>query len=394
MKPPIVRPLLLVTCLFIVAVSALDTVCHLPALNPLSEKRAPARFPDITRLSPQGISSRTVPLPEHLQAYVKDVVKCYDDNFGLRGILVFLNNVIKVLVFKTSPSDQVIIGSHDWLYFAGDANIDYYRNSRNFTPEELAYWNYTLEAKQRWLAKRGIYYLLVFAPNKETIYPDNLPSSIRKEQEVSLQDQLLQSISPGMREHVLDLRETLLRGRKEGQVYFRTDTHWNQAGAFLVANEIIKRLNRVFPQLRPMDRADYNITIDRQPGGDLAGMFSLTRVLTEESPTFVAKQTNPPHKVELGYEANKAWRPTVYETDDNSRPRMLIMHDSFGDSLQAFLPQYFSRTVCLLRAGTRYAMHFEIDEIKRENPHIVIEEIAERRLFRFSPNIPGEVLFQ
>lgn len=386
---------LIAVCAAIVAASALDTVMDFSGLNLLSEKRELKDLPDIKRISLKGIAGRSGSLTDHLQLFIADTVKYYDDNFGLRGVFVFLNNAVKVFVFDVAPGNvPVVIGKMNWLYYGGDRNIDYYQNGKDFTAEELAYWNFTLEAKQRWLARRGIYYLIVIAPNKETIYPEYLPDSIRKKGELSLQDQLLQSISPAMRDHVLDLRETLRDAKKESPVYNRTDTHWNQEGAYRVYCEIVKKLNGRFPRLRPHERSEFNISDRNEKGGDLAETLSLSSLITEESRSFNLIMPHLARAVDIGYPVNETWRPSAFETNDDSLPRAVIMHDSFGNGLKQFLSPHFKRTVYLWRAGIQFSLHFETHEIEQEKPDIVIEEFAERKLYRFMPYVPEEVLRQ
>jgi len=371
----------IIAVLFLLLLSApmLAMTIKLDKLNRLDEKRELAKIPQLS------LSANS------LETFPKEYSKYFNDNFGLRSSLVFLNNAIKVLAFNTSTNNEVLIGKHNWLYFAADHNIDYYQNKKSFSYDELAYWNWALEAKQKWLSQRGIYYLLVIAPNKDTIYPEYMPDSIRKERGISLLDQLLKSLSLEMKHHVLDLREPLCEGKKECRVYYRTDTHWNQEGAYRVYSEIINNLNSRFPQMHPIPRSEFRIS-DGKQGGDLAGLLGLSTILTEESPSFVSKKAQEIRSLDIGYPVNEAWRPSVYESKDKSLPRLIVMHDSFGNSLLPFLSLNFSRTVSLQRSRLRFAMHFNTDEITRENPDVVIEEIAERRLYRFFPELPDEIM--
>ncbi len=385
--------MLIAICIVIVATSVLDTVFHFPGLNFLSEKRTPEKFPDFKGLFKQENPGKPVSLPDRLQSFMSGIIKYYNDNFGLRGILVFLNNAIKAQALKTSSSNMVVIGNNDWLYYTEDANVYYNLESKNFTAQELSYWNYSLEAKQRWLAKRGIYYLLIITPDKGTIYPEYLPSLFNPKGNMPLLDQLLQSMPKETRDHVLDLREILRTAKKETQVYHRTDTHWNEEGAYRVYCEIVKKLGERFPRMQPMPRSGFTITNRVQPGGDLAGMLSLSNLITEKNPTFLPVKPRLARPVDIGYSVTKTWKPSVFETNNNLLPSAVFMHDSFGISLQPFLSEHFNRTVCLLKTASKYAMRFETDEIKRENPDIVIEEFVERSLYIYFPELPPDILY-
>ena len=54
---------------------------------------------------------------------------------------------------------------------------------------------------------------------------------------------------------VLDLREPLRRAKAERRVYHRTDTHWNEAGAFVVYTENLRALKPWFPDMNAEPRA-------------------------------------------------------------------------------------------------------------------------------------------
>ena len=51
-----------------------------------------------------------------------------------------------------------------------------------------------LVARRDWLAERGIKYLVVVAPNKNTVYPEMLPGGFEKATDDSQLDQLLRYI--------------------------------------------------------------------------------------------------------------------------------------------------------------------------------------------------------
>ena len=57
--------------------------------------------------------------------------------------------------------------------------------------QELEKWQHVFENRRDWLAARGIPYLIVFAPNKSTIYPEHMPSAYNPVHTQSRLDQLM-----------------------------------------------------------------------------------------------------------------------------------------------------------------------------------------------------------
>ena len=83
------------------------------------------------------------------------------------------------------------LGQSGWLYLAGDAAVSSYRVTRPFTTGQLEDYRRILEARRDWLAERGIRYLLVIPPNKDTIYPEFMPPAYTKVNSRSRLDQLV-----------------------------------------------------------------------------------------------------------------------------------------------------------------------------------------------------------
>jgi len=136
----------------------------------------------------------------------------------------------------------VLRGREDWLFWTGEGNIDDYQNAHPFSRADLEQIEGKLSAVQRRLAAQGIAFLVAPAPNKETIYPEMLPPEIVKIGKQSRLDQLLAYLEE---KHsavkVLDLRPVLLDNKAQHQLYYRTDTHWNDYGAYYAARNILKR---------------------------------------------------------------------------------------------------------------------------------------------------------
>ena len=87
-----------------------------------------------------------------------------------------------------------------------------------------------------WLAARGAAYLFVVAPDKETIYPRvHAGRVLTRVGPRSRLDQLVAYLAP--RTHGTLISSTCgtrcWRARQHERLYHKTDTHWNDRGAFL-----------------------------------------------------------------------------------------------------------------------------------------------------------------
>ena len=205
----------------------LDTVFEIVPKANLVEKRRLAAKPDFGR----------VPVSH----YPRQFTAYYTDHFPFRGYLIYLNSLLKFKLFGISAAPRVLVGKQGWLFMekmdTDPGTVDYYRSQTLFSRRELEQWNHVLEERRRRLAARGIHYLFVIAPNKNTIYPEYMPDRIRKARNYSRMDQLLSYLRKKSLVPVLDLRKALVKAKKHHPVYSRTDTHWNGYGAYVASTQ-------------------------------------------------------------------------------------------------------------------------------------------------------------
>jgi alginate O-acetyltransferase complex protein AlgJ len=229
-----------------------------------------------------------------------------------------------------------------------------------------------------WLRQRDIAYVFTIAPDKHVIYPEHMPSSIRVVQATSRTDQVYAAL-----EHsgvsVVDLRPALLEARDRERLYYLTDTHWNDRGAFIAYQCIIEAVRAQVPATPPAwKRADFEEREQESSGRDLAGMMGLKRVLRETDLQLVPLRKRRAHVVDPpGVEPMSELGRLVTEIPDSSLPRAVIFRDSFVSRLVPLLSEHFSRAVYL------WQNDFDATAVADEHPDVVIEEIVGRHLYEF-----------
>jgi alginate O-acetyltransferase complex protein AlgJ len=237
-------------------------VAGLDAKHTLEENRWLASPPEV-RWSWGSLAQ----FPARAEAY-------FNDHFGFRTRLIQWLNYAKVAGLGVSPTPRVILGENGWLYY-GAVELPYYRALTPLTEAELRSWQALLEDRRDWLAARGIKYLVVFAPNKSTIYPENMPRAYNRLDRLSRLDQLIAHLRSHTTLSVVDLRPALLEAKRREQVYYRTDTHWNNRGAYVGYAAIMESLSRWYPGLKPLPRSAFPDSHRKEPGRDLALLLNL-----------------------------------------------------------------------------------------------------------------------
>src|SRR5262245_58909489 len=116
-----------------------------------------------------------------------------------------------------------------------------------------------LESQRDFLARRGIEYVFAIGPNKESIYPEQVPPRYNRVGPTRM-DQLVAHLEAHSDFRILDLRPALRRARADDRpdvhLYFELGTHWNGRGARAAAREMQRRLGELFPAVRTFDPSE------------------------------------------------------------------------------------------------------------------------------------------
>jgi hypothetical protein len=327
-------------------------------LRDKEEKRQLASFPIIT---PNLKSWATAPAA--FTAY-------FNDHLGFRKTLVQFYALVKVKVLGESTTPDVVVGRQGWLYYAAGHSLDSYRGLDSFGPAELRQWTTFFTRMRDWLASRKIRLYVMFPPDKHTIYPEYLPPSVRRGATATR----LETLTAVLRHadiDVIDIRDSLFRAKAAGPLFHLTDTHWNGNGGYVAYRAILSEISKAFPRVHPYPRSDFGAWRPRATG-DLNSMLGLTRGYEEDFLLLVPKKD-----ASVRHQDGDV---IVTECDDSQLPRMVMMHDSFGNFIHAPLSQSFRRAAFIGRNN------FDPALMEREMPDLVLFELVERRLAEAVPS--------
>lgn len=332
------------------------------------------RWPDPSNvLAPEGGRATFNNLVDFPQKYGQR----FNSNFIFRDELIHLEYWTRYFVLRERVFPQVLVGSEDWLYYTGEGNLDYFQRIKPLSEAQIGQIKVGLVKIQQGLEADGIQFRLVVAPNKETIYPEYLPAGIKRADHPSWADQITESLADTSVQ-VLDLRPVLMQARQTGQVYFKTDTHWNPLGARAAYEAILLALQPDFPILKPHPLDDFDQVTETE-SGDLAGLIHLKGEIHESFTALHARFEKPSRGLK-----NPPAGQMITVMPDEKLPKAVIFRDSFFNGLQPFTSEHFSRVV--------YVSDLQYDPqlVAEEDPDVVILEVAERYLNRLLDVLPVE----
>ena len=316
---------------------------------------------------------------EIITEYPKQYEAYYNDHFGFRQWLIQrYNRYMKRIFGGRYINPKVLSGDDGWMYFTVNGLMDSYLGQNRLTEEELEILRSNLENKTDWLARKGIRYLFVVAPDKQSIYPEYLPQDIQKHGGKTRFDQLIEHMQQRSSVDVLDLRPPLLQAKKRQQIYYRTDAHWNVDGVVVAYHEIMERVREMFPEASLPVVPSVEQRRVYAPKGDLANIVQLEDHLAEKILVpDVPERCAQPLRIDLqGVSGDHAFQCK------NAELRVVMFVDSFAIALEALFSESFRELLVVWRP---YDHGLMIQLIDRFKPQLVIEEMAERYLDRVKP---------
>lgn len=227
-------------------------------------------------------------------------------HFGFRATLLDTYARLRYAI-RSPTTDRVVFGRDGWLFLTDDAVFQQSMGKR-MRVSLVAQFADTAQALQRELKARGATLVVAVPPNSQSINRDALPRWARVSPARTEYDELADDLRDRGVPFV-DLR-TMLRDEKQHQeVYLKTDTHWNNHGALLSFNEIMRASGRRDWQVDPslVERG-----FQRIAGGDLARMIGVGRYLDDR-------------QMSLDLDAYKPALFTVKDLDDRDvMPTMIV----------------------------------------------------------------------
>jgi hypothetical protein len=196
-----------------------------------------------------------------------------------------------------------------------------------------------------------VYFGLI--PSAAAVWSDKLPAGAPTADEFSIIDQLYFSTGA----ETVDLADALL-AHKDEAIYYRTDHHWTSLGAFYGANALLESMG-----MEPLDLSDFSKnTVSDQFYGTIFSSSGVRWVQPDSIDTYVPEQgiqvtsyfTGQPEEGSLyvdsyldkkdkySYFLGGRQPLCVIETELTDAPRVLLIRDSYADSLAPFLTQRFS----------------------------------------------------
>lgn len=292
---------------------------------------------------------------------VQNTLNSFTERLFTRTKLIAFNTELTSLLTGGTymESTQVLLGKNDWLFYKTELDgypLWDYMGINHFSEEQLAAMAANITQIRDYFEKeRGIDFFVTVLPNKEIIYEEYMPDTVARVNEVSRAEQFADYMHANTDVVCVYPKQALLDAKEDYQLYYKTDTHWNQIGAFVGVQEILKE---VYGTHADIDSVSFRVDSETF-SGDLASIAGVSDKYAIDSVYVFEKDSADPAQ----YHDEVA----------------LIVGDSFGGFLSTVAKGYYKEVHWVNTKINEFTM----DMIDEYNPDVIIWESVERYMDTF-----------
>lgn len=284
----------------------------------------------------------------------------FQEHFAFRNELVTGNALLHGRLLETSTADGVIQGKNGWLYYKD--SLDDYLGQDLLSDRSLFNIAHMLSMTQQALEEKGVNFLFTIAPNKNSLYGDNMPYYDKLKVSDQTNRENLESWLTTEKVAYADLYQALME--EDEVLYHARDSHWNNKGAALAADVLMDALGKNHDSYE-----GESYTVRRDYTGDLDTML-YPLASTADDEIYYDKETTYATVEEI----QSNFDPRITTVNPVKEGSLVMYRDSFGNALlpymaDAYANAYFSRGI-----------PYQLMDVETHSADTVIIERAERFL--------------
>ena len=290
---------------------------------------------------------------------LQNALNSFTERLCARNKLIAFNSELTSLLTGGTymESTQVLLGKNNWLFYKTELDghpLWDYMGINHFTDDELAAIAANLVSMRDGFNERGVDFYVTALPNKEIIYEEYMPDTVARVDTVSRAEQLANYIWDNTDLVYVYPKQALLDAKAEGQIYYQTDTHWNQKGAFVGMQQLMHEAYGV--EAKDLDSVSFDIT-----SYDLAGDLAVIGGVADK------------YNIDTTY---------VFDTDTADKAQYrdevaLVVGDSFSGFLSTIAKGYYKEVHWI------YTKDFTMSMLDEYDADVVIWESVERYMETF-----------
>lgn len=306
----------------------------------------------------------------------------FAQNFGFRNRLVYVQNVLKQNVFRTSGQSEVVVGEDGWLFYS--RALDDFLGTSVADETEVERMGAVVLMMQNYVESRGGEFIFFSAPNKMSVYGEYMPYYYIEDGGHGNYERLYSElVNAGV--NTVQLKNTLSLKKADGvQLYHKLDSHWNNYGAAVAYEAVADKLSEVYgDEFKGYTRySTMPYSVKNNFSGDLQSMLLPGSDRKDEQLEFDAAEN---------FEYTNRFRGVddlVITTSNESKAvdkSVTLFRDSFGNALYWF----FANDYTSLTA--KREIPYNIYQAAEESELVAVELVERnlRNLLVYTPIVPS-----
>jgi hypothetical protein len=302
---------------------------HLLPEFALTENRLKIKRPDDLRLllRPEG-------------RYARKYEEYYNDNYGLRDLLIRCKNQLDFWVFHTSK--EVLIGKDNWLFYRSVVEREQIAIEKA-SVKSFDRMFLRLEKMNKRLADQGIILVVLPCPMNNVIYPEMLPPEAARRPSPTGLDRYREFLGRHPEIVSIDPVPRLHELKGSFNVYHKTDFHWTDPAGAYIARDLVNLLGQKSGLGKLWDkpiRCRYEVQTYGGENNSLALWWPI-----KENMLFIdaSDAETATRDVIFANMANEWEYKSRFRNNTNLIPETILFGDSFADAfLRAGFTKYFS----------------------------------------------------
>ncbi len=294
----------------------------------------------------------------------------FNDHLPYKNQLVMANTIkndwigVGTTAMEYMTGSMVIRGKDNWLFYNAEKQQSFndYICNNLYEEEELVQIADGYVRLYDKLKEMGIELVVLYAANKEQVYPEYMPSSIVPAGSYSRTDQLVDYIQANTSVPLLYTKDALRKEKEGHQLFYKYDTHWNSLGGFVGGQLLNEHFHGEYVSLKDVSVRPVQTNVS----GDLAHMLSMGNVYQDDTEWEISG-----YKEEVTVNESRDGEDFVFASDAKDSRSLLVYMDSFGYALMGIAKDY---------ANVRFSRNTEnfASYCREQHPDAVVIELVER----------------
>ena len=292
--------------------------------------------------------------------FFEDFEKYFNEHIALRNPMLYADAVIQTTLFQESNVSGVIDGTDGWLYYS--STLSDYLGTDVLSKRQLSAIANNLTVVDSYLQDKNIDFVFTVAPNKNTLYGENMPYYKSLVVDPDHSAKLLKEHLTRQDVRYLDLFE--LFEAQDAVLYQKRDSHWNTKGARLAYDAILDTLGKTHE-----DFAKTEPTVIKDKNGDLNKMLYSFYGPLEENYDYGLTGS---YAYKEGDDVEDGW---IVTENGSGAEKLVMFRDSFANTLIPFMSSQFK--TAYYSKGAPNALE---EYVEAYSPDYVVMEKVERNI--------------